>query len=292
MSNRILFCTGEGIGNVVQTIPVIRTLREVMGYRVDMWHAFGSFKVPKIIPYVDNWFISGKINNLKKKQYVGLVSTFWTRQYISRVPLRNLTKITPLSMFRSEVDTYMDIARYLKVPDEKILWYGNCVHKKVKPKYDVVLHNGYNPNGAANWKIKGYPQFAKVAKLLSKAGVKVCSVGAKSEHLAHTANMTDKPLLESLGVIKNAKLFVGTDSGLYHCANALGVPNIVIFTATSIAKNYDSRFHKFSTIIGRDDLECRPCQAGRKWKRCKDWKCQQIPPAKVFQAVMEKLDGI
>jgi len=43
MSNKILFCSGEGIGNVIQTIPVIRTLTESMGYTVDFWHAFGAF---------------------------------------------------------------------------------------------------------------------------------------------------------------------------------------------------------------------------------------------------------
>lgn len=291
MSGRILVCHAEGIGNCIQISPCLRTLKEVLGYELDYWHAFSSFKIPKLIPYVDKWFTGSEINAIDTKQYIGLVSTIWTKQYINKLPLRNLTKITQLSMSKSEVDTYMDIARGFGVEEDKIIWHGNCLFKSVESHYDVVIHNGYNSIGAANWKIKEYPSYTKVAKILRKNGVNVCSVGSKKEYLTHTDDMTGLSLLTSLGLVRNAKLFVGNDSGLYHCANALEVPNIVIFTATSILKNYDSRFHKFTTIIGRDDLKCRPCQAGKKWNQCKDWKCQQIDPSKVAHAIMEKLNG-
>jgi ADP-heptose:LPS heptosyltransferase len=96
--------------------------------------------------------------------------------------------------------------------------------------------------------------------------------------------------LDTLGIIKNCKLFLGTDSGLYHCANALEVKNIVLFTATSIVKNYDNRFHKYSTILGRDDLDCRPCQAARRWaKDCKSWECQRIDPKLIVGKIKELL---
>jgi len=289
-SNRLLFCTGEGIGNVVQTIPAIRTLKEVLGYEIDFWHAFGSFKMPKIIPHVDRWIVGAEINNLDFSQYIGMVSTFWTRNHMRRIPLPLLNKIMPLRMDRSEVDIYMDIARDLGARD--FIWHGTCSYNESGKNYDAVIHNGYNPYGSADWKIKSYPHYGELVTLLKDPGKikKICSVGIPSEYIVGTYNETGKDLLDTLGVIKNAKIFVGNDSGLYHCANALGIPNVVIFTATSIKKNYDARFHKYSTIIGRDDLECRPCQNKRRWARdCKTWNCQDLDPAIIYNSVMDML---
>ena len=71
MAKKILFCTGEGIGNVIQTIPTIRTLKEVLGYEVDMWYAFGAFSIPHIIPYVDRWFMNVNIIKADPNEYEG-----------------------------------------------------------------------------------------------------------------------------------------------------------------------------------------------------------------------------
>jgi len=290
MSNRILFTTGEGIGNVMQCLPVIRTLREVLNYDVDFWCAFGSFSVPKIIPYVDKWFIGSQINTVDMSKYVGLVSTLWTTNHIKNIPLQLLNNIKPLSMEISEVSIYMDIARDLGAKEEDLIWYGECLYNKRKEKYDIVLNNGYNRAGSANWQIKSYPYYKELTSLLIDEGYSVCSVGAPNEHIKGTVNLTGLNLLDSLGVIKNSKLLISNDSGLYHCANALGVQNLVIFTATSIDKNFDYRFHKFSTIIGRDNLKCRPCQAGRRWNRdCKDWQCRKIDPQDIVEIVRNKL---
>jgi ADP-heptose:LPS heptosyltransferase len=152
--------------------------------------------------------------------------------------------------------------------------------------FDVVISNGYNKYGSANWQIKSYPYYEEVAKLLKNEGYSVASIGAKDEYISGTVDMTGLGLLDSGGVIKNSRLLISNDSAMYHYANALMVKNIVIFNSTSIKKNYDKRFHKYSTIIGRDDLKCRPCQAGRRWnKDCKTWDCREIAPEVIYEAV-------
>lgn len=283
--SKLLFCTGEGIGNVIQTIPVIRTLNEVLGFEIDFWHAFGSFPIPKVIPYVDKWVVGTEINNLNFSQYKGMVSTYWTQKHIKRIPLPLLNTPTPFSMTRSEVDTYMDIARDLGAKD--FVWAGHCEYNEdISESFDAVIHDGYNPVGAANWQIKSYPYYELVAEMLIESGFTVCSVGAKNEYITNTIDRTGLPLLDTLSMIGHAKVFLGNDSGLYHCANMLWIPNVVIFTATSIEKNHDKRFHKYSTVIGRDDLNCRPCQAGRRWnKDCKAWDCREIDPTIIYNAV-------
>jgi len=293
MSNKILFCTGEGIGNVIQTIPVIRTLKEILGYEIDYWWAFGTYNVPKIIPYVDEWMVGQKIRSINPNDYRGKVSTFWTRDYLNIPPLNRLpllNKIQLLRMDRSEIETYMDIARDLGAQEKDLIWYGECSYnelRKAKNQYDIVIHDGYNRHGAANWSIKSYPYYEEVVKLLDE--FKTCSVGAKNEYIEGTDDKTGLDLLTTGGIIKNCKVFLSNDSGLYHYANVLGIKNIVIFTATSIKKNFDSRFHKYSTIVGRDGLECRPCQDGHGWKNCKTWECRNIDPKLIADIIKGKL---
>jgi len=223
--------------------------------------------------------VSNQIANINPADYKGFVSTLWTKNIVGQGPFGQmplLNEIKALSMTRSEVDTYMDIARDLGVNEKDIIWHGKCNHGETEEKFDVVMHDGYNRYGSAGWEIKSYPHYEKVVEHLE--GIKVCSVGAKEEYIKGTEDRTGLSLPESLGLIKNCRVFLGNDSGLYHCANALEKDNIVIFTATSIEKNYDERFHKYSTIITRDDLECRPCQATRGWKSCETRECQNITP--------------
>ena len=288
--SKILFTSGEGIGNTIQLIPVIRTLTEVLGHEVDFWHAHGTYGIKqRLIPYVGKWVVGNNLSKLDLESYDGYVATLWTKNIVGQGPFANmalLNKIQPLKMDRSEIDTYMDIARDLGVKEDEIIWHGNCSYNKREDKYDVVIHNGYNRFGSAGWEIKSYPRYEEVVDRLD--GIKVCSVGAKEEYIKGTENRTGMDLLDTLGLIKNARLFIGNDSGLYHCCSALETDNIVIFTATSIEKNYDERFHKYSTIITRDDLECRPCQKDRKWqKECTDWKCRDIDPEVILHGVKQ-----
>jgi len=290
MSNRILFCGAEGIGNVIQTIPVVRTIKEILGYDVDYWYAFGSFGIPKIMPYVDKWLTASEINKINPLEYEGSVSTSWTASYLRGLPrlLNAIRKFKPHG--ESEIDTYMYMARDLGAKEEDLIWYGNCMYDDRPESYDVVIHDGYNRKGDPVWQLKSFPYYKEVVEKLS--GLKICSVGSKSEYIPGTDNKTGLPLLDTLGIIKNSSLFLGNDSGLYHCANALGTNNLVIFNFTSTIKNYDQRFHKYATIITREDLDCRPCQNTSRFKTCITRECREIEPSIVVAAVRRKLNGL
>jgi len=297
---RILFCTGQGIGNVIQCIPVIRTLKEVLGYKIDFWHMYGSYILPKLIPYVDGWFVGNDIYNVDVGVYDGKVCTGWIKHHTGKskqfAPYINKIKtlaetIKPLFMTRSEVDVFMDIARDLGVKEQDLIWHGECNYNESEDKYDVAIHDGYNKRGVLDWSIKSYPYYKEVATLLKEKGFSVCSLGTPEEYILGTEDKTGMPLLDTIGVVANSKVFLSNDSGLYHCANALGVKNVVIFTATSIKKNYDKRFHKYSEGISRNDLRCMPCQGNHGWKVCKTWDCRNINPYMVADIVGRKLNG-
>ena len=293
MSKKIIFCTGEGTGNVVQTLPAVRTIKEVLGYDIDYFHAFGHYKIPKISPHVGKWFTGNEIVLLKSSEYVGKVSTKWARNHLNTGGLSKLVLRVPISKIsikRSEVDVYMDIARSLGAEEKDLLWHSGCLYKEVEEKCDLVIHDGYNKHGLPrdNWHLKSYPYYKEVVSLLGD--LKICSVGDSSEWIKGTINKTGTDLLTTLGIIKNSKMLLGNDSGLYHCANALGVDNIVIFTYTSTVKNYDKRFHRYSTILQKEGLDCLSCQNTPRFKTCKTRECREIPPETVAAAVKEMLD--
>ncbi len=294
MSNKLIFCTAEGLGNVVQTFPAVRTIKEVLGYDVDFWHAFGHYNISKISPHVGKWFVGGEIRNLNPNEYVGKVSTKWTRGHLDMGGLSKLTLysfINDISIKRSEVDVYMDIARVLGADEDDLLWHSGCLYRQTKNEYDLIIHDGFNKHGIPrdNWHLKSYPYYKEVAHLLRD--LKVCSVGDPSEWVEGTINGTGLDLLTTLGVIENSKMLLGNDSGLYHCANALGTKNIVIFTYTSTVKNYDKRFHRYSTILQQEGLDCLSCQNTPRFKTCKSRECREIPPEVVADAVRRELNG-
>ena len=53
MSKKLLFLTAEGIGNVIQCLPILRTLKEVLEYDVTFYHMVGSYAIPhKLLKYI------------------------------------------------------------------------------------------------------------------------------------------------------------------------------------------------------------------------------------------------
>ncbi len=291
---RILFITAEGIGNVIENVPTIRTIKEVLGFEVDVWHAFGNYPIPHITPYASKWFSGGEINRINPKDYVGKVSTYWTRNHVNVGPLAHIPLLAMSDSVRpdrSEVDTYMDLARKLAAKEEDLLWSGKCNYTPLTERYDLVVHDGYNKKGTVSdsWKLKSYPYYKEVVKLLPDLAI--CSVGSQEEYIEWTIDRTGLNLLSTGGIIKNSKLLLSNDSAMYHYATGLGVKNIVIFTYTSTMKNYDKRFHKYSRILQNDKLDCLSCQNTPRFKTCTTRECREIDPEIAANTVMEELNG-
>lgn len=97
-------------------------------------------------------------------------------------------------------------------------------------------------------------------------------------------------LLEVFAVIRNAALFVGTDSGLAHMAAALNTPSVTLFGSTDPVKwGHSSTRH---TVI-HYPMACAPCALFGYHKPCRDVLCmREITPEQVTRECLRLLQSL
>ncbi|MEO0232510.1 MAG: lipopolysaccharide heptosyltransferase II [candidate division WOR-3 bacterium] len=94
-------------------------------------------------------------------------------------------------------------------------------------------------------------------------------------------------LIEVSYLIKNSKIFIGNDSGLFHLANALDIPSIGIYGSSSPL--WTGPLSKNSIYIYKN-LECSPCFKRKCFKKENKYEClYKIKPEEVFEISREKL---
>ncbi len=132
----------------------------------------------------------------------------------------------------------------------------------------IVLAPGAGFGEAKQWPAES---FAALADRLARAGAPIVLVGAPCEEalVASVArSMQSRPLALAgtldLGALKvllcAARLLVANDAGARHVAAAFGVPSVVFFGPTSVAKTPDNLER---VEILETDHACRPCYRRR-----------------------------
>ena len=125
-------------------------------------------------------------------------------------------------------DKYMCI----KAPRRYIM-YG----EKIKEKgYDIVIHaRAEDKYGQSklNYNPVKYKKMLKQLRL--DKDISACSVGTKAYHIDGTNDQRDIPIDILCNILRNAKMCVGTSSGVMHLAHLCGCP-IVVLTDDSYQK--------------------------------------------------------
>lgn len=108
----------------------------------------------------------------------------------------------------------------------------------------------------------------------------------KTKLLASVTWIGNIPFSRTLALIQSCHLFLGNDSGLLHCAAALGVPVAGIYGPSDWQRS--APWGKNTKII-RKDLECSPCGSDPK---CQDLKClKAISPDEVKKLLFQQLES-
>jgi len=142
----------------------------------------------------------------------------------------------------------------------------------------------------ARYRKKMYPHFKELADMLIERGLEVVWLGddRDKEMLGNVRgiNLCGKlSLSDVLGVIKLSTVFVGNDSGLLHCARAVGTPAVQIYGGTHPTFGF-SLYPEEGRVIVKN-LDCQPCDIHGKGN-CKygDYRCMDIDPSFVLEETL------
>jgi len=296
---KLLFLVGDGIGNQTETIPALIYCKERYKCPIDVYNSIPrNTESTQVIftSLADKIYVNKeKVNT---KEYFGQVLSYpFFQKKVSGIAVKS----SNVSNLREE-KKYSEIDMNLRAvgSKSKAFDFKKCdsVFNWINPDHivDIVLHNGYSKVSLAArkaWEVKSYPHYEKLAQLLIAEGFTVGSIGSAEEYIEGTEDLTGISLIDSLSTIKGSSLFISNDTSTYHLANLLCKKNIVLFTATDHIKNFDTKFHRYSTIVRRSDLPCQPCQLTKKafhWNAVKEtcgWECRNIDPNLILEKAKE-----
>lgn len=122
------------------------------------------------------------------------------------------------------------------------------------------------PGSKTGWDSKRWPHMNELLKRLDDPIV-LCRQAdldrysslefLKPINAANAEVLTGLTLREATALLKNARAVISNDCGPAHMAAAAGVPTLVLFGPSSIAKNRHARPNVRIVSLG---LECQPCQ--------------------------------
>lgn len=295
---KILIVMEEGIGNMVMLTPAIQAIQKLLPTaEIDI---FGRQPSIQVIPPRTNLVQKVKaIDKLLDVEYDIGFFTVWSQQFKKQNQdwinshIRLIYEL-PFKIGQHETDHYMTMARWLGYTGGIPKPYCHLQQKKININNYIVLSDTTNRNGA--WERKRWLYYQELTKRLVTKGFTVVFIGGKQEakeslnklkDLIQTGKVIDLRgrcnISETAYIIKNAKMFVGNDSGTAHIAGAVGTCGFVFFGATLISKNKPS----FLNVITKD-LPCSPCQYTERWQNCKDWKCMDISVDEVLKQMFSE----
>ena len=145
----------------------------------------------------------------------------------------------------------------------------------------------------ARYRKKRYPYFKELADIFLENGFGVVWVGDEEDRRVlgevKGLNLCGRlSIPDVLGVIRLGRLFVGNDSGLLHCARAVGTPSVQIYGGTHPTLGFSLYPEEGRVVI--KNLDCQPCDVHGKGKcRLGDYRCLEIEPAYIFGEAMKLL---
>lgn len=149
--------------------------------------------------------------------------------------------------------------------------------------------NGSKP--AKSWPLEYWD---KLANKLVEDGYKVVLLGGNTEKTMIDGNsyfisteITNlcgtTSIIESCAIIHNSSIVVGADTGMMHCAGAMGIPSLTLYGCTSY-KNY-LPYGKEAYYIA-SCRECSPCFGSDALLTCNDFMCmKEIDVEQVYEKI-------
>jgi len=161
------------------------------------------------------------------------------------------------------------------------------IDSKPAIEYDVGIIPGCKPG--PYWERKRYPQMEQVSTKLIEAGYRLAVIGSNDDLnvKVHGDDFRGKTasLLDAVQLLLKCRVLLGTDSGVLQLGASLGIPNVVLYTATCSVKGDPL----MAAVKIKPTAYCSPCQSTPKWGTCRNWVCRKLPVDQVFDATVKLL---
>jgi len=302
---KILLWQTAYLGDVILTTPLIRTLLENFpGARIgfvgrpfikELLKGYPVELIPFDKSLGENLRIIGKIRDYeivisphrsmrtaltlflaRIRERIGFDRAELSFLYTVRVPHRwdlheidrNLSLLGPLG-----VKKFVRYPALLLSPEE----YGQTLRKFSLREGEYVVLSPFSNFPLKEWSTENW---SRLIELLGRE-FRVVVTGTKkdlkkaSRLKGDFVNLVGKTSLrELMGVLRGARLVIACDSSPVHMANALGVPAITVYTATS--PRYG--FYPVRGSYLENPLPCSPCSPNPR--RCREGhgRCRNLPP--------------
>jgi ADP-heptose:LPS heptosyltransferase len=265
---KILFVTGGGIGNIIQSTPCIKAIA-AEGHIVDLklyCNTSTDIDLTELfsIPHVRHVFIDQQPKEHYDYELRGLFIPGKVHNAKSRIKSR-----IHYAQHIPESEVYYDLAKQLgiKTPMEDCEVFIGEDGPKPHHSDTIAIY----PGSKHNWAMKRWDKYDELTKCFKHVAV----VGTSEDINSHgNPTWITKPwnwpknvtfiqdtIQHVAHFIAHCKFFVGNDGGLAHVSAATGIPTFILFGPSSDVKNKPKS--KNSHVIAIQ-LPCRPCQFKEK----------------------------
>jgi len=309
----------NGLGNFIMMTPAIQALAEMYEAKVDIVldDSWKDSRRASVIEFCEQWPLINDViefeNGLDAKKYVRLFYSYHGEKssafnFFEKNAGYEGAHINWRAEKLHEVDFYMNDVFNLgykgPVPKQHCISGGGSGLGRVNYGHEEHLKigfcNGFFAGSKWKWERKGWPHFPELAeslrKFFDKGKLKIILFGkGKVEaEWADTIKAEGKTIFDivdrtaiggTIQVLRKCDLFITTDTGLMHLADAIGVPTIALFGPTVASKNGPyNREHR----IARSPLQCAPCQGTHLFHSCEENRCMKELTAGMIMSVIRE----
>jgi len=288
---KYLVSVGEGLGNVIETLPLIKALK----YNKLEFDILNLSHIPtENVEWIFKEYATVIKGEPRVDQYayrIELATTKFCPKFFNRtkIPLiNNLNNQFIYSTITNEIEVYLSILNELNFEDAEMPYDVELPKTEEEEQFDFILMNGCAGRSQLEFKRKKYPHMAELGNLLISKKYKVASIGIGDEY-AGGENKTGMSICKTAGYLRSCKFLITNDTGFAHLAAALKINGVILYTATNMIKNYHPVFHKTLKPVTAD-IPCQPCQYRKTWNLCSPktynkWECQNIPFSKILKEI-------
>jgi hypothetical protein len=256
--SKALAIIGNGLGNLIEQTAVPLAATRIYS-QVDIWTPCSSVGISCVLDGIPRVSTIFSVSQLPVERYDVVYTNWLMGNYHEKLNAGRVVRIP-----QPTASNTIDEARYC-------LRFSGFDVTAAQPYCAYVPTTGTlqgtpriaicSGSKTGQWRIKRYPYFqavvANLATALPDAFFYLLGV-AEDDPVTHERLIdlrSTHSLLETCGIIKACDLMIANDTGLAHAAAALGIPTLIIFGPTQIAKNLPA-----GAAAIYANLTCQPCQ--------------------------------